>query len=242
MKPREPKTNFFQKFKFVHAVYILISAILIAAISYMAYIVILRSTSSPGAMPPFQMSNEPEIVLCLLSVGLAGLLLPVLLVRKLRIKVPAIIPILWAIFIFSTVFLGEVCGFYHIAHYDKVLHALAAFTIAILGFMVIDLFNKPGAVTTMKPFFIATFAFCFSFSINVLWEVYEFIMDSCFADSNMQRFMVAPGYPFIGQDALSDTMRDIVIAVIGALVAVIIVHLYTKHRPNWLKKSQLKRI
>ena len=235
------RSNFLKRYKLVPILYCLVSATLFAAICYMAYIVFLRHTSQPGFMPPFKMSNEPEIVLALQVTGLLGLLLPVPILHKLRIKLPSIIPSMWAIFILGTIFLGEVCGFYHISHYDKILHAFAGFTITVLGFLIIDALNKPKSVASMRWPFIATFAFCFSFAINVAWEIFEFTMDTIFADSNMQRYMVAPGYPFIGRDALMDTMMDIITAFVGALAAVLIVYVLIKRRPGWLERSQLKR-
>lgn len=235
------KSNVLKKFKFVPVLWCLMTAVFIATTTYMAYIVFLRHTSQPGLIPPFKMSNEPEIVLALQVTSLLGLILPIPILRKLRIKLPPVIPALWIVFIFCTMFLGEVCGCYHLTHYDKILHAIAAFTIGILGFLVIDLINKPKSVSEMRWPFVAMFAFGFSFTINVFWEIFEFTMDTIFADSNMQRYMVAPGYPFIGRDALLDTMLDIIIAAIGASLAVGVVYVCVKRRPNWLERSQLRR-
>jgi len=231
-----------RRLKLVQALYAFVIVVVVAAICYMANVVILRQTSNPDFMPLFKMSNQPEIVLALQIFGLTGLLLPVPILRKLRIRVPAIIPALWSIFIFSTIFLGEVCGFYHISHYDKILHIFAGFTIAVLGFLVVDLLDKPKSAGSMSRLFVAVFAFCFSLALNVSWEIFEFIMDSCFVDSNMQRYMVAPGYPFIGRDALMDTMMDINVAAIGAILAVVAISIYAKRHRDWLERSQLKRI
>ena len=68
----------------------------------------------------------------------------------------------------------------------------------------------------LSPVFIAVFAFCFALALGAVWEIYEFTMDSVFG-TNMQKYMLDNGTALIGQAALQDTMKDIIVDAIGAL-------------------------
>ena len=65
----------------------------------------------------------------------------------------------------------------------------------------------------LSPVFIAVFAFCFALAMGAVWEIYEFTMDSVFG-TNMQKYMLDNGTALIGQAALQDTMKDIIVDAI----------------------------
>ena len=61
------------------------------------------------------------------------------------------------------------------------LHTLNGFLAAAVGLsMVILLNDNEKVVFDLSPFFLALLAFCFSMTIGVLWEFFEFFMDSFF--------------------------------------------------------------
>ena len=66
--------------------------------------------------------------------------------------------------------------------------------------------------------FVAMFSFCFAVSIGAVWEIYEFSFDGLLG-LNMQKFLLADGTPLVGRAALTDTMKDIIVDTIGALIA-----------------------
>lgn len=92
------------------------------------------------------------------------------------------------------------------------LHTTSGFVLGIIGFMFIYLLNKNYTTNvTLSPFFIALFAFCFAVMIGVIWEIYEFSLDRLLG-YNMQKFRG------LGQDGLVDTMLDLIVDSLGALV------------------------
>ena len=102
----------------------------------------------------------------------------------------------------------------------------------------------------MSPYFVAFFAFCFSMTVGVLWEFFEFSMDWFFA-MDMQKDWIVPainsvklnptganvpihvdvqslgGYLDIG---IVDTMKDLMVNFVGAVVFSAIGILYLKRR------------
>ena len=164
-------------------------------------------------------------------------------------------------FIFSAEILGEINAFYvKIPVWDTILHTTNGFLMAAIGFALIDLFNRSDRFSIkMSPYFVAFFAFCFSMTVGVLWEFFEFSMDWLFG-LDMQKDWILPsissvklnptganvpvhvdiqsvvingekwnlgGYLDIG---IVDTMKDLMVNFIGAVVFSIIGILYLKHR------------
>ena len=59
--------------------------------------------------------------------------------------------------------------------WDTILHTTNGFLMAAIGFALIDLFNRSDRFSIkMSPYFVAFFAFCFSMTVGVLWEFFEF--------------------------------------------------------------------
>lgn len=66
--------------------------------------------------------------------------------------------------------------------------------------------------------FLATVAF--TALVGVLWEVCEYAIDGMMAGSNMQRFNNSvTGEPFIGRNAIQDTMIDLMMDTLGGVLA-----------------------
>lgn len=104
------------------------------------------------------------------------------------------------------------------------LHTTSGFVLGIVGFMFVYLLNKNyDTNVTLSPFFIALFAFCFAVMIGALWEIYEFGMDRI-VGFNMQKFR-GPG-----QDGLVDTMFDLIVDSIGALIVSVLGYLSSKEK------------
>ena len=61
------------------------------------------------------------------------------------------------------------------------LHTLNGFLCAAIGFALVDILNRTERVVLrLSPFFMAVVAFCFSMTIGVIWEFFEFFMDMVF--------------------------------------------------------------
>lgn len=115
-------------------------------------------------------------MLCLLSLVL--FLVPFFVEKKLQIELPNVFETLILLFIFSAEILGEINNFYGIIPYwDTILHTLNGFLAAGVGFALFDLLNNNVKSISLSPLFLSIVAFCFSMTIGVLWEFFEFGAD-----------------------------------------------------------------
>ena len=191
-------------------------------------------------------------LLCLLSLVL--LFAPLFIQNKYEITLPDSLEISIYLFIFSAEILGEINNFYGIIpHWDTCLHTINGFLATAVGFSLVDLLNKNSKDINLSPFYLCLVAFCFSMTIGILWEFFEYGMDKTF-NMDMQKdtlitnissvylnpdnenktvvvdnigkteifdkdgkllYVIDGGYLDIG---LNDTMKDLFVNFIGALV------------------------
>ncbi|MGN1327938.1 MAG: hypothetical protein ACI4VQ_07700, partial [Clostridia bacterium] len=98
---------------------------------------------------------------------------------KFKIALPSLLEAIIYLFIFSAEILGEINNFYGIIpHWDTVLHTINGFLAAGIGFSLIDLLNQNSKQIKLSPIFVAIVAFCFSMTIGVLWEFFEYGVDT----------------------------------------------------------------
>ena len=181
---------------------------------------------------------------------------------KFHIELPPALEITVLCFIYAAEVLGEVNAFYVVVpHWDTMLHTLNGFLAAAVGFAMVVLLNDDERLTfDLSPVFLALVAFCFSMTIGVLWEFFEFGMD-WFFHTDMQRDTVINaiysasldvtrsnkvvsipgiqevlvngeslglgGYLDIG---LIDTMKDLFVNFIGAVVFSVTGFFYAKSK------------
>ena len=106
-------------------------------------------------------------------------MVPQLIEKMMGVTIPAGLKGVILIFIFSAEILGEINAFYiKIPIWDTILHTINGFLCAAIGFSLIDILNRSKRFhTQMSPIFVALVAFCFSMTIGVLWEFFEFGVD-----------------------------------------------------------------
>lgn len=214
--------------------------------------------------------NYENVFLCILTLILFTI--PTIIDKKLNIALPNALESIILLFIFSAEILGEVQNFYGIFKgWDSILHTINGFLCAAIGFSLIDILNRSEKFhTKMTPAFVALVAFCFSMTIGVLWEFFEFGMDVTFkTDMQKDRIVqeistvtlnpegenkpvviknitgttihyiengenkdisIVDGYLDIG---IRDTMKDLFVNFIGAVVFSIIGLLYIKDRDEY---------
>lgn len=133
--------------------------------------------------------------------------LPLILGRRFAVRIPPEFEALAVVFIYASLFLGEVRGYYvRYWWWDAILHAGSGFLLGILGFLLVYVLNERDDVDlNMRPHFVALFAFMFAVGMGAIWEIFEFAMDQTFA-LNMQK------------SGLIDTMWDLIIDTGGALI------------------------
>ena len=132
------------------------------------------------------MGNYENIFVGILTLVLFGI--PFFIDRHLNINIPPVMESLILCFIFAAEILGEIDSFYtRIPHWDTMLHTTNGFLMAAVGFSLVDLINRSQKFSIqLSPLFLAIVAFCFSMTIGVLWEFFEFTMDY-FIGTDMQK-------------------------------------------------------
>ncbi len=163
--------------------------------------------------------------------------------KKYNFKVPLELQLIVLIFIYSGVFLGGVQDFYYrFWWFDSLLHTLSGFGLGFLGFLILYSFYKTGKITA-SPFFIAVFSFCFAITLGVIWEIFEFGVDELLG-FNMQKarnLELMYGY-FDTRLGVLDTMYDLILNTIGALIASIAGYIYLKRGEFFIFDKMVKRI
>lgn len=196
--------------------------ILFASLILSALYTAIRLIYAPSALEAgeFDMQRADYtlmLIQCLL--GVVVMMLPSIISRRWCIPIPNFIYILYYIFLYCGVFLGEVLSFYyHVPYWDKILHVFSGAMLGSLGFILVTLLNDNENIRVkLSPFFIALFAFCFALAMGAVWEIYEYTIDGTM-QLNMQKYLTEAGEPQIGRAALQDTMQDVISDAVAALL------------------------
>ena len=205
-------------------------------------------------------SEYESAFICLLVLVL--FMLPFFIQQNFGIELPSTLEIIILLFIFAAEILGELeCYFITFPYWDSMLHTTTGFLCAATGFALIDILNRNSRIKfELSPIYVALAAFCFSMTVGVLWEFFEFGMDRIFhmdmqkdtVVSSITSVMLDPTNKNIpvtidgitsvtvnGQElgfggfldiGLYDTMEDLFVNFIGAVVFSTIGYFYIKHR------------
>ncbi|HKL85792.1 MAG TPA: hypothetical protein VJ861_05635 [Treponemataceae bacterium] len=170
-----------------------------------------------------RLKSDYFVMLLQCIIGLIVMLIPSMIEKKLSFSLPNYMSILYFVFLYCAIFLGEIRNFYYvIPHWDTILHAFSGAMLGALGFSLVSVLNDIKKIKLkLSPIFIALFAFCFALAVGAIWEIYEFAADTLFG-FNMQRFAAEDGTLFIGQAALADTMKDIIADALSAFIISVI--------------------
>lgn len=156
--------------------------------------------------------------LCMLSLIL--LIMPFFIEEKLKIDLPDTLQVLIMLFIFAAEILGEINNFYHIFPYwDAILHTINGFLAAGVGFALFDLLNKNVEEIKLSPLFLCLVSFCFSMTIGVLWEFFEYQADTTL-HIDMQKDSIINN---INTVTLDETQKNKVVSI-NDIEKTIIVH------------------
>lgn len=138
---------------------------------------VLRLSVIGVMIAQFLNGNFENVLLCVLTLFL--FFLPSMFERRMRIDLPDTLEIIILLFIYAAEILGEIRAYYITFDYwDTMLHTMNGFLCAAIGFALVDILNRTERLSIhLSPFFMAIVAFCFSMTIGVLWEFFEFFMD-----------------------------------------------------------------
>lgn len=181
---------------------------------------VLRILVIVSMVRQFFLGNYQGFFLCLLTMAL--LHLPSWFQVQLKVEAPPGLEIAILCFIFAAEILGELNEFYvHIPFWDTMLHTLNGFLCAAIGFSAVMVLHKNEKIVfELSPGFLAMVAFCFSMTVGLIWEFFEFGMD-WFMGLDMQKDAIVSSISSTMLDSsggqTSVTLRDIqnVILVYG---------------------------
>ena len=205
-------------------------------------------------------SEYESAFICLLVLVL--FMLPFFIQQNFGIELPSTLEIIILLFIFAAEILGELeCYFITFPYWDSMLHTTTGFLCAATGFALIDILNRNSRIKfELSPIYVALAAFCFSMTVGVLWEFFEFGMDRIFhmdmqkdtVVSSITSVMLDPtnknipvtidgitsvtvngqelGFGGYLDNRLYDTMAELFVNFIGAVVLSTIGYFYIKHR------------
>lgn len=215
----------------------------------------------------FFQRNYDNVFLCILTLIL--FMIPSIVDKKFQIELPNTLEIIIILFIFSAEILGEVRNFYGTyPHWDTLLHTMNGFLMAAIGISLVDILNRSDKINiNLSPIFVCLVAFCFSMTVGVVWEFFEWGCDKTLnldmqkdrilqkvssvelnpnkenvpivitdikkttiegkIDNQKQIYTIEDGYLDIG---INDTMKDLLVNCIGAVVFSIIGYFYIQNR------------
>jgi hypothetical protein len=213
--------------------------------------------------------NYENVFLCVLTLMLFAV--PSLIETNTHIDIPDTLENIILFFIFSAAILGEIRSYYvTYPFWDTALHTINGFLAAAIGFSLVDILSQNERFSfSLSPLFVAIVAFCFSMTIGVVWEFFEFGMDMVFGmdmqkdtvvttirsvmldPTKSQKVVVIKGIEEVmvnGKElgvggyldiGLIDTMKDLFVNFIGAVVFSTAGYFYLKYRSK--KAAFVKR-
>lgn len=201
-----------------------------------------------------------NVWLCVLTLVL--FMMPTFIEKNWYIDIPDTLEVIVLIFIYAAEILGEIRSYYvNVPGWDTALHTVTGFLAAAVGFSLVDIINRSEKTKLyLSPLYVAIGAFTFSMTIGIVWEFFEFSMDSLF-HLDMQKDTVIKSIGSVMLDpthsnnvvyirnitdtavngeslgingyldiGLIDTMKDLFVTFIGATVFSIIGFIYLKNR------------
>lgn len=232
--------------------------------SFLVY-VILRALVVVMMILQLLNRNYENVFLCGLTLLL--LIIPSFVQVTFRVELPTTLEIIILLFIFAAEILGELNSFYvRVPNWDTMLHTINGFLCAAIGFALVDMLNRSDRFSfKLSPVYLALVAFCFSMTVGVLWEFFEYTGDTFFGfdmqkdtvvhtirsveldETRTNRVITIPdiadviivhsdgsqealglgGYLDIG---INDTMKDLLVNFVGAVIFSIIGYFYVKEK------------
>lgn len=139
-----------------------------------------------------------------------------ILKKWFKIELPTLLDFSIILFIFGTQYLGSAMDVYGKWHaWDTILHGLSGILFFYIGLTLLEEVRKKMGGEKIHPLIQILFGFFFVLAVGVVWEIFEFIADR-YLGANMQRAIGEQG-----QNAILDTMTDLIAAFIGASVTCI---------------------
>ncbi len=153
--------------------------------------------------------------------------------KRERMDIPDILEIVIVLFIYAGLFLSVRFNlYYRFFWWDDLLHTFSGMIIGFIGFIVIYKINHNFSMD-ISPLLVALFAFTFAVCLGVMWEILEFASDVLLGTANQKWNLpdteIMVGRPYQGS-GLRDTMSDLIVDSLGALVTSTITYFMYKNK------------
>ena len=173
-------------------------------------------------------SHRQWTVLFISTITLSLFYLPAVVEKRFRIHLPIEMQFVIVLFIYASLFLGEIKHYYiKFWWWDVLLHTVSGIGFGFAGFIILYTLYTYQRVKA-SPLLISVFSFCFAVAIGTVWEICEFSMDSIFG-LNMQK------------SGLVDTMWDLIVDSVGALFTSASGFMYIKGGKTHILSRLLRR-
>lgn len=206
--------------------------------------------------------SQTKIIYVACFCGASGCWFVPLFEKALKIKVSILADIMIAVDVILSVVCGEMFGFYRtIPNYDKFLHGFGTAQIAIAGYAIsMYSLEHHGNMknTKLMKFYSFLFGFFLALGCQMLWELYEFTVDSI-AGTDMQKYVpdefvnqrdpdtwmltasdeeIAEYYRDISgyRFALMDTMGDVIADIVGSGCGLLFIRILFYFKPSLASK------
>lgn len=186
---------------------------------------VLRASILVAIIFSASVGNWETAFISVLALVLTGL--PLAIERRYRLNLPVEYDLVLVVFIYAGMFLGEVGNAYErFWWWDIVLHISSGVVLGFTGFLILyNLYHRQKL--RLAPGLMSLFAFSFALAAGAVWEIFEFAADNLFG-LNMQK------------SGLRDTMTDLIIDALGALVIARLAYVHVKYGSSGLVSRLIK--
>lgn len=164
-------------------------------------------------------------------------------VKKIfKVSFSRVVGIVFYIYLFLASFCGVCLKFYsRIECWDMIIHFLMGVCLSVLSIYILNLTVYKKDRNKHNMFFTCLFMVCFTLGVSVVWELLEFGCDLIF-DTGFQRYVTYDGVILVGQQALMDTMLDLLVDFAGALFGVVFTLVAIKIDNKFLQSFYVKKL
>ncbi len=152
----------------------------------------------------YAITSNRTLVQTISAIALLTTFIPTILNKIFNIQIPASYEILYLMFVYGLLILGEQRGFYHgLWWWDILMTFTASLALGFTALSVIHVLHKTNRINT-NPILAAILIFAMATSLATLWQIFEFTLDTII-HSGLQK-------------NLQNTMQDLSINTLGALL------------------------
>ncbi|WNY22748.1 hypothetical protein MmiHf6_00330 [Methanimicrococcus hongohii] len=171
--------------------------------------------------------------------------LPGLIQRRMGFVVDPRLIVVISVFIFAGSFLGQAFSFFdRFAWWDTMLHTISGIILGLIAFALTSALNdSKKAHLDLNPFYVALFSFTFAVAGGAIWEIVEYLMDWIFGttmqcwDEDAASYLT--GNPAYQSAAIIDTMEDLMVDAIGALIVSVVGYFYLSNGRPFMRAKKM---